>query len=684
VSGVYSMTGPTYSGLSKLDLLDSAMSQPLSITSTLFEEGKGGALESFGLGTLLRRGSLPEEAPVQDGVDQNGNAIVGTGDVYVPPDVGMRDALMGTWGDTPAQLEQRRQAAGALTEDQYKQSPSFRKDIPYDPGMTETRAAALAEMDDVKKVREFYAQKRPLAAFLGGMAGQALDPINYVPVGGPLVKAAAIGRFGKIGGEALAAGLDAAANTALFGIGTADARAELGDDVSWQALISQIATAGLIGSAFGTVAGAIGRRVEARVSEAEQRLSTLKATQEARIALNEGIDAIVRGEDVNLSPNATEPLQRVADSLGPIEPSTLFEPSSPESRQAAIDRIVNEDMPIGPQPPQPVSLMQFLASKSIGGIKDDGGELAAMGLSRKFIPGGGALVTKRGKSLDYAREAAAEAGFFDHIYGDPETAVAKSTTRDLLDMLSAERDGQPGFSNRLDGGRKLAHEQFALDQAAQDRYRRVLDEVNGALDTLGVDHKIDDKIIRRAAQLTGEDNLAPATALEHAIYEDYRRFADAMDERGQGFSNEPAFNIPFFDEPGSASRAGQDAGAPGGNGAQGGRGANAPYSGQFARPGGNPSQARVDTAKAASEPAPEGRTQAAASIAKPEDAKALAAQYGVDANTGAFKEEAEIAQLADEGRLTEQDVATMTQAHADYEVADAYAEAIKSVASCLV
>jgi hypothetical protein len=589
---------------------------------------------------------------------------------------------MGTWGDTPAQLEQRRQDAGALTEDQYKASPSFRKDIPYDPGMTETRAAALAAMDDAKKVREFYAQKRPVAAFFGSMAGQALDPINYVPVGGPLVKAAAIGRFGRIGGEALAASLDAAANTALFGIGTADARAQLGDDVSWQALISQIATAGLIGSAFGTIHGAIGARIDARrMAEAEQRLSTLRTTQEARIALNEGIDAIVRGEDVNLSPNATEPLARVADE---ITASLPFEISTAESRQAAIDRIINQDMPLGPPPKQPVTLMQFLASKMVGGIKDDGGELAAMGLSRKFIPGGGALVTKRGKSLDYAREAAAEAGFFDHIYGDPETAVAKSTTRDLLDMLSSERDGQPGFSNRLDGGRKLEQERFALDQEAQDRYRRVLDEVNGALDTLGIDHQIDDSILRRAAELSGQDNLDPKTALEHAIYEDYRAFADAMDERGQGFSHEPDFHIPFFEDANSGNGAGRDVGAPREVGGQGRRGANASDRGQSARAGRDQNQAGIDTYRPASEPLPEGIKQAEASVAKPEDTKALAAQHSVDPATGAFPEEADITQLADEGRLTEQDIQTMAQAHSDYEVADAYAEAIKSVAGCLI
>jgi hypothetical protein len=629
VSGVYSMTGPTYSGLSKLDLLDSAMSQPLSITSTLFEEGKGGALESFGLGTLLRRGSLPEEAPVQDGVDQNGNAIVGTGDVYVPPDVGMRDALMGTWGDTPAQLEQRRQVAGALTEDQYKQSPSFRKDIPYDPGMTETRAAALAEMDDVKKVREFYAQKRPLAAFLGGMAGQALDPINYVPVGGPLVKAAAIGRFGRIGGEALAAGLDAAANTALFGIGTADARAALGDDVSWQALISQIATAGLIGSAFGTVAGAIGRRADARVSEAEQRLSTIKTTQEARIALNEGIDAIVRGEDVNLSPNATEPLRRVADEI------TAYHGSPHDFSAFATENIGSgegaqaygrglyfaENADIAKSYQRKLGVDAMLADNPQAGS-----------IVRDLLDANGGDFAKALKQLDREFESSIPGtdNMRNPVYADAHKFLSQQQPGNLYEVrIAASKD------HLLDWDKPLSEQ----SPYVQDALRKQMGEAN----------------FEQFANKTGGDYVeyglgnGHVGALMDAGIPGIKYLDASSREAGNG-----SHNIVVFDQ----NRV------------------------RIARKNDQPVAA--DTTKAAPEPPPDGIKQAAASIAKPEDAKALAAQYGVDANTGAFKEEAEIAQLADEGRLTEQDVATMTQAHADYEVADAYAEAIKSVASCLV
>jgi len=749
VSGVYSMTGPTYSGLSKLDLLDSAMSQPLSITSTLIEEGKGGAQESFGLGTVLRRSALPEEAPVQDGFDQNGNAIVGTGDVYIPPDVGMRDALMGTWGDTPAQLERRRQAAGALTEDQYKQSPSFRKDIPYDPGMTEMRAAALAEMDDVKKVREFYAQKRPLAAFLGGMAGQALDPINYVPVGGPLVKAAAIGRFGRIGGEALAAGFDAAANTALFGVGTANARAQLGDDVSWQALISQIATAGLIGSAFGTVAGAIGRRMDARVSEAEQRLSTLKTTQEARIALNEGIDAIVRGEDVNLSPNATEPLHRVASDIEVPAPRmpAVTEPPVPEgmvrvyhsgsvgegetgrwvstNRQYAADyrpdlplhymdlpaddpRLNNADIPeqgiqqgftfnFEATPKEAAQLKEIsrgrpptdLTTEPLSAL-NEGIDAIVRGEDVNLSPNSTEPLQRVANEIsptmlsgDTTIKVRSETFHFDNgrsvgltPNGDERILGAavkigsdiyvSQVHADAIDLASRktglpvdalfERTGAGNVIANVDGfltnrGRFVDRAEAADIAAAADQVapigersrRQSGDLVKNTRELFAeqLDQPLRQQIDALRAEIRALDHVAPAEmtqrldALEKQLHEQQRTASIATEA--------PAIGQPIA----------------------------------VARPA-------IDTSRPAPETPPQDLKRAQTAITKPEDAKALAAQYGVDANTGAFKEESEIAQLADEGRLTEEDAQNLAQAQADFETADAYAEALKSVAGCLI
>ncbi|TGV15833.1 hypothetical protein EN816_00855 [Mesorhizobium sp. M8A.F.Ca.ET.173.01.1.1] len=584
---VYSMSGPTYSPLSKTDLLDSALSQPLSLTSTLYEEGKGGALESFGLGTVLRQNEVPLPAPSNEapyGFDPSG--------LPVPQGISLQDYLQGNWV-TPDMIAKKRQEMGALTEDQYKQSPSYRKDIPYDPGMTETRAAALASMDDAKKVREFYAQKRPLAAFLGSMAGQALDPINYIPVGGPLVKAAAIGRFGRIGGEALTAGLDAAANTAVFGVGTAGVRAQFGDDVSWQGLVSQIATAGLIGSAFGTVAGAIGRRMEAHVAEAEQRLATLQTTQEARIALNEGIDAIVRGEDVNLSPNATEPLGRIADQINPARSNDLFAPLERADlyRSTAVGRVIDS---------RPLPLQDFESA-----VRNE------------------ALASSPDLN---ARYQAAEAKF-----KQAQDAVAA-----IEEPIAARRQS----------------DSVALvDPASADRLRAIEDELAASPNA------------KRAQALQAERDMIVQSVGEPAIAKAENDFRIGPTKQAKQARKSLATARQEF------SKVRREADA---------------IAGQNATVNKLRSLVSVDTTKPKPEPVPEGRQQAEVAVAKPEDAKALAAQYGVDANNGAFKEEADVAQLADEGRLTEQDVATMAQAHMDYEVADAYAEALKSVAGCLI
>lgn len=254
-------------------------------------------------------------------------------------------------------------------------------------------------------------------------------------------------------------------------------------------------------------------------------------------------------------------------------------------RDEAIDRIVRSEFPLGAEPRRPVTLTQFLASRSVGGIRDDGGELAAMGLTRKFVPGGGALVRQKGKTLDMAREAAAEAGYFDGIYGTPERATAESTTDDLLRALRQEAAGEPVFSPRNDGGRIFDWQQYETGRQRQAAYRRVVEEVDGALDELGIKHRLDDAILRRAAELV-DDDIDAVDALERALDEDYRSYADALSERGEdGFD---AADIPFFDEDARAvppaGGADREASA---DGPARGRRADAADGEQLSRPGGD-------------------------------------------------------------------------------------------------
>ncbi len=242
-----------------------------------------------------------------------------------------------------------------------------------------------------------------------------------------------------------------------------------------------------------------------------------------------------------------------------------------QARAATIDRIVRSEFPLGPEPRRPVTLMQFLASRDVGGVQDEGGALAAMGLERRFIPGSGALVRKNGKSLDYAREAAAEAGYFDDAYGDPATAVAQSTPDDLLRAIETEAGGDPVFSARNDGGRVFDWQEYQTGRRRQESYRRIVEEVAGAVDDLGIDHQVDDALLVRASQLV-DDETDAVTALERAIEEDYRNYADTLAERGEGFDNEPEYDTPFFEtaaQSGSGSRPVGDARSPGQDGTAG-------------------------------------------------------------------------------------------------------------------
>lgn len=227
-------TGPT---MTPDVFMRQAMERPLSPWSTFAGAAREGLLQSPGLGTVIREGYAPETAKT--------------------PEAGGRGGVK--WKYDSAQEVEARGDKLFETEDAFKASPMYREEIPFEKGMTESRARALAEMHDASTVRNYYSSKRPVVAFAGTIAGAALDPINYIPIVGEAAMAAAVARTGRIAGRALMGGVDAAANTALFGVLSADTRARLGDDVSWQALASNAAFAAMAGVAIGGAIGGVSK-----------------------------------------------------------------------------------------------------------------------------------------------------------------------------------------------------------------------------------------------------------------------------------------------------------------------------------------------------------------------------------------------------------------------------------------
>lgn len=569
ISSIYGFRAPpTYRDAIPGDKFRAAMEMPMSATSTFFDQSKGGVLGSVGVGTVIREALTPGGAPVRP------NRF-----------------------ETNESFEARRDEAKPMSKDAYRLSPYFRDEVPWDAAMTEDRAASLASWYDERKIREFYAEKRPIMAFFGNLSGQALDPINYVPVAGPLVKAAAVAKLGKVAGASAAAALDAAGNTAAFSLLTAPVRSKYGDDVSWQATVSQIATAALIGAGFGSIAGALDRSPAAASRSAiEARLATLKTTQEARIALNEGIDAMVRGEDVNLSPNVTGPVARIAaeaDGLSRAYDTVRTDPTGPV--RDPLVRITPDDIE--------GTIVARGAFKDINEVE----------------------INRRGWGLvKILWRHGEESGRPDELQIKKDDVTALPTVIREFEPSSISNDGAQREWRVERNGRTVVYADSVIDGERHVVTAYVQDPNHADA----------------AKPLSMKRKPAAAGSSSDAL--------NAVGDTTQGLSLRAPDGRPL------------------------------PATENIAR------SQPVDNTAARPEPPPEGRKEAEGAIAKPDDYKAMASQYRVDPDSGSFSEEADIAQLGVEGRLTEEDVSVLDSAQSAYEDGAAYGEALKSVASCLI
>lgn len=286
---------PTFNAWDRQQQIGIALDQPFTFGQTIGENFQQGALDSFGLGTVLRENLVPELAD---------------GRPYERMGLGFRFR-------TP-QERAATDPANALTKEQYESSPNFRTDIPWEQGMTEDRAAALAGLYDVKKARAHFSEKQPIAAFLGQLGGQALDPINYVSVFGEVVQAAAIARAGSIGGRLLLSASDAAINTAAFGVATAGIRAKYGDDVSFESITTDIAMSAIIGGIFGAGIGVIAKGADQRamaLKNVRPKMESLGNVMQARAVINDAVQGLVNDSEVRLNPNSAAAIERMADQV---------------------------------------------------------------------------------------------------------------------------------------------------------------------------------------------------------------------------------------------------------------------------------------------------------------------------------------------------------------------------------
>jgi hypothetical protein len=506
----------TGQGLTPDLFMQSAMEQPLSPLATLGESVTTGVLSSPGIGTAIRELYAPDAAR-KVVTEDLGPASMGRGGTgrRTRTRLGFKTAEeVAAEGDTLF-----------TTPEDYKASPSYRAAIPFEPGMTESRARALADMYDAQQVRDYYGQKRPVLNFVGNVAGSALDPINYIPIVGEAAYAAAAYRIGRIGARAVIGAADAAANTALFGILTADQRAKFGDDVSWNAIAMNAAYAavagGVVGAGIGTGAHffrrtadvplpeipeaartdgvaapvlperpapdlTMGDRVTARFDTEPRatvnvfdRMETAGNRIKAADVMNDAIRGIVDEGEVRLGERSQGHVAAMQADAARIEQRLAAGPVVDAGGPSIVDR--GDD---AQKSPKPQNVLEFIAAN--GGLRDDGGELSARGINYRTsmtrngpwfrkkgedlgpdMMGGGKRTSGKGRTVEDIRQLLVENGYIDRPTDN--NALDQSAADDVYSLIDKQLSGSPVYSAR-DRGRADEIAATSANEELQARY----------------------------------------------------------------------------------------------------------------------------------------------------------------------------------------------------------------------
>lgn len=521
-----------------------AIDNPLGAWATL----TGAAADTFLTGTPLI-GSLVREAQ--------------TPELAKEPVAGGRGGV--GWRDlTPDEVRAKGDKL-YTTADEYKASDYYRTEIPWEKGLTESRAKVLSEFYDTSKIREFYSAKRPVMAFAGGILGSLPDPVNFIPIVRGGTAAVELGRLAHIARSAGVGAADAGLNSLIFQTALADQKARFGDDVSWQAILTNSAFSAMAGVVIGGGIGALSRGVKPKAVEApkvEVPPSALSAAGEITGRFGEATRVVLPETQTTVDVSAYAPnvAARAADYAATVE---MQGKAVDVINEAIYSALTYGEVRLGPnarasiaemqmavakaatkieKEKKPVSLFQFLVGK--GGIKDEGGELAARNL--RFGVSRNALVRKTGMSLDKARGLAVEAGYISDA-GRDTGGLSTTTVDDLLEALDREHSGQRVYSRR-DEMQAVRYEQNLRAETANPEAKLkseipadVEARINAVLADMGLDStSFSKEEYERAAELI-RNGMNPDEALIRAGQET----TDLFDEtRGFGMAKPLSFYEP--------------------------------------------------------------------------------------------------------------------------------------------
>lgn len=274
--------------------------------------------------------------------------------------------------------------------------------------------------------------------FLTELAATAVDPVNiasaFIPIAGPGTRLGGLAaRAGsKTGERAIRGAIEGAVGAALVEpIVLGAAFAEQADYTEFDSFMNVV-----FGSALGGGLHVVGGKVIDWADKLDRRVHNI-ALQEAVADLEAGrapnvvplleadpswFRAKHRGTNKEAHAAVTEMIKA---RVGPMPGEVGYIPS---------EAWVAPPKPKSPGVPRPKSLNEALASA--GGVRDTRGELAALDLKRNT-----ALVRKKGRDLDYAREWAQERGYFG-----PDLEDLDTTPADLLDLMDADARGNRVYS----------------------------------------------------------------------------------------------------------------------------------------------------------------------------------------------------------------------------------------------
>ena len=375
------------------------------------------------------------------------------------------------------------------------------------------------------------------AQFLTSVVSGLRDPVNlaasFIPVAPAAKVAAALAaQGGMLGRAGVRAGIGAASGAAgaaiLEPVNYGLMQQEQSDWTMGTAAMN-VALGAAMGGVLHTGFGAVSdiralRGADAGASALDSVTESVRrmAPESREAAMRQGIDDLTNGRAVHAEEIArAAELARMADDVqaraGRLAAMEADAPLVAEVRTIADGMRGG----IRQRGAAPVSMLEFIGER--GGVQEQGGDLRAIGADKHFVPGQGRIVRRTGMTLDYAREAAEEAGYLR----------PNSTIADFLDAVAEEVAGRRVF---------LPHEVAA---AAERRAARVADRDSDRMEDYRTlvrsmaneyGERLSDADADHAAMLT-MDGMHPDEAIRAATLGEDLRVSGLLNEiRGEADS----------------------------------------------------------------------------------------------------------------------------------------------------